>query len=57
LRWLGDRHADTSLLEAASRIEKSVELTLSQGLVIPRDLGGQASCTDVTAAICRNLQA
>lgn len=56
LRWLGDRHADTGLLEAASRIEKSVELTLSQGQMIPRDLGGQASCTDVTAAICRNLK-
>jgi len=30
LRWLGDRHADPSLIDAAARIEKSVELTLSQ---------------------------
>jgi 3-isopropylmalate dehydrogenase len=56
LRWLGDRHADASLSEAADRIERAVELTLSQGQAIPRDLGGQASCSDVTQAICRNLR-
>jgi 3-isopropylmalate dehydrogenase len=56
LRWLGDRHADASLSEAADRIERAVELTLSQGQAIPRDLGGQASCSDVTQAICRNLK-
>jgi 3-isopropylmalate dehydrogenase len=56
LRWLGDRHQDANLTEAAGRIERAVELTLSQGKVIPRDLGGLASCTDVTQAICRNLK-
>jgi 3-isopropylmalate dehydrogenase len=56
LRWLGDRHLDKNLTEAAGRIERAVELTLSQGKAIPRDLGGLASCTDVTQAICRNLQ-
>jgi 3-isopropylmalate dehydrogenase len=56
LRWLGDRHQDASLSEAAGRIERAVELTLSQGRAIPRDLGGQASCSDVTQAICRNLK-
>ena len=56
LRWLGDRHVDSDLIAAAARIEKSVELTLSQCQVIPRDLGGHASCTDVTSAICRNLK-
>lgn len=55
LRWLGDRHQDANLTEAAGRIERAVELTLSQGKVIPRDLGGLASCTDITQAICRNL--
>ena len=55
LRWLADRHTDPSLLEAAMRIEKSVETTLSQGRAIPRDLGGVASCTAVTEDICRNL--
>lgn len=56
LRWLGDRHLDESLIDAAGRIERAVELTLSQGKAIPRDLGGQASCSDVTQAICRNLK-
>ncbi len=55
LRWLADRHGDSSLLDAALRIEKSVETTLSQGRAIPRDLGGRASCTDVTEEVCRNL--
>ena len=55
LRWLADRNGDADLLASALRIEKSVELTLAQGLVIPRDLGGMSSCTEVTEAICRNL--
>jgi len=55
LRWLADRHADQGLLDAAQRIEMSVEKTLSEGRAIPRDLGGLASCTEVTAEICRNL--
>ncbi len=55
LRWLADRHADQALLDAAQRIETSVEKTLAQGRAIPRDLGGMASCTEVTAEICRNL--
>ena len=56
LRWLSDRHADASLLESALRIERAVEATLSERLAIPRDLGGQASCTEVTSAICRHLK-
>ena len=55
LRWLADRHADQALLDAAQRIETSVEKILAQGRAIPRDLGGMASCTEVTAEICRNL--
>lgn len=56
LRWLSDRHADASLLESALRIERAVEATLSERVAIPRDLGGLASCTEVTSAICRHLK-
>lgn len=56
LRWLGDRHADSRLTEAALRVDRAVELTLAQGKAIPRDLGGLASCSDVTQEICRNLK-
>jgi 3-isopropylmalate dehydrogenase len=56
LRWLGDRHNDASLITAAERIERAVEATLAAGKAIPRDLGGLASCSDVTAEICRQLK-
>ena len=56
LRWLGDRHNDTSLVTAAERIEHAVEATLASGKAIPRDLGGLASCSEVTTEICRQLK-
>ncbi|QHJ00958.1 isocitrate/isopropylmalate dehydrogenase family protein [Xylophilus rhododendri] len=55
LRWLGDRHGDARLSSAADRVEQAVETVLREGLAIPRDLGGTASCTDITAAVCRQL--
>lgn len=55
LRWLGTRHQDLSMGEAADRIEKAVELVLGEGRVIPGDLGGLATCTAVTEAICAKL--
>lgn len=56
LRWLGDRHADDALVNAAGRVENAVETVLREGLAVPRDLGGTASCTDITAAVCRQLR-
>ncbi len=55
LRWLGDKHADAALAESAQRIELAVEQVLAQGDHVPRDLGGTASCTDMTQAVCRAL--
>lgn len=55
LRWLGDKHADTTMVDAAERVEQAVERTLAKGEFVPRDLGGQASCTDMTDAVCRAL--
>lgn len=55
LRWLGERHADSALLAAADRVENAVEAVLAAGQHVPRDLGGTATCTDMTAAICRAL--
>ncbi len=55
LRWLGQRHEDASLLEAAQRIEAAVEDALKDPAAVPADLGGRASCTDVTDSICRRL--
>lgn len=55
LRWLGSRHQDHVMTESADRIEKAVEMVLGEGRVIPADLGGAASCTEVTDAICAQL--
>jgi len=56
LRWLGDRHQHSGLIEAAQRIETAVESTLAENKVIPRDLGGLAGCQAVTEAVCRNMR-
>ncbi|MGE8688862.1 MAG: isocitrate/isopropylmalate dehydrogenase family protein [Achromobacter sp.] len=55
LRWLGDKHADAAMTDAAQRIEFAVERVLAKGEHVPRDLGGAASCTDMTQAVCRAL--
>lgn len=56
LRWLGERHQDAELTEAAARIDRAAETVLGQGIAVPRDLGGQARCSEVTEAICRALE-
>lgn len=56
LRWLADRHDDAALREAASRVEQAVESVLARGEAVPRDLGGTATCTAMTDAICRQLR-
>jgi 3-isopropylmalate dehydrogenase len=55
LRWLGERHDDAALIAQAGRVERAVEETLAAGAVVPRDLGGSASCTAITGAIRRAL--
>ena len=56
LRWLGERHRDPALTEAAGRVDRAVETVLARGEAVPRDLGGTASCTGMTAAVCRALR-
>jgi 3-isopropylmalate dehydrogenase len=55
LRWLAERHGDARLTEAADRIEKASETVLGQGIAVPRDLGGDARCSEVATALCRAL--
>ena len=55
LRWLAERHGDAGLAASADRIDRAVESVLAKGEAVPRDLGGQASCTEVTDAVCRAL--
>lgn len=49
LRFLG-------LMEKAALIEGAVFKTLAEGKTITGDLGGQATCSAFTDAICKNIQ-
>lgn len=57
LRWLGERHGDAALTAAANRIDQAVGTVLAGRRTVPRDLGGQARCSEVTEAVCRALAA
>ena len=55
LRWLGEQHGDAALKDGARRVEQAVEAVLAEGNTVPRDLGGSATCTEMTDAIRRRL--
>jgi isocitrate/isopropylmalate dehydrogenase len=55
LEWLGQRHADEPLVAAAGRIREAVETVLREKRAPTRDLGGSASTSDCTEAICQAL--
>ncbi len=56
LRWLGERRPDPSLGQTADRIERAVETVLAAGTTLPRDLGGRATTTEMTQAVCAALR-
>jgi len=56
LRWLGERHGDPELAQAADRIERAVESVLAGGFGLTRDIGGQAGTREATAAVVAAIQ-
>lgn len=54
--WLADKHDDRSAGEAANRIEKAVDLTLKEGKVLPRDLGGSSKTNEVGDEIAKKIR-
>ncbi len=50
LDWLGAKHDEPRLADAARRIEEGIAATVRDG-VSTRDLGGTASCSAFTAAV------
>lgn len=56
LEWLGRRHDDSSLCDAAAAVENAVKTVIADRIAIPRDLGGTASCTEVTQQICKAIR-
>jgi len=55
LDWLGDRHGDPLLVNAAVTLEQTVAELIQEGTVRTPDLGGQASTTDVAKAVAQAL--
>ena len=56
LTWLGERKQDPNLPQTAARIARAVETVLASGKTLTRDLGGQASCAEMTKAVCEALR-
>ncbi|MCS7469635.1 isocitrate/isopropylmalate dehydrogenase family protein [Stieleria sp. ICT_E10.1] len=55
LDWLGDKHNDAVCLRAAVDLEQAVEKVIADGNVITPDMGGNASTSQVAAAVCDAL--
>jgi 3-isopropylmalate dehydrogenase len=56
LDWLGAKHDDPRLTDAAVRVERGVAATVAAG-TSTRDLGGSASTTEFTAAVVDAIKA
>jgi 3-isopropylmalate dehydrogenase len=54
LDWLGTRHGDDRLLDAAARVDGGVRAAVRSG-VSTRDLGGQASTDEFTDAVVGSI--
>ncbi len=55
LDWLGARHADEALEQAARALERAVAELLAEGEALPQDLGGKASCSEIGQAVLQRL--
>jgi 3-isopropylmalate dehydrogenase len=56
LQWLGERHGDQRLMASAHQIETSVDAAMLAPNGLPRDLGGQATTSDVTQLVVKRLK-
>ena len=57
LRWIGQRHDDARLRQAAALIEDAVEAVLARPESRTRDLGGTRSTQEFRASVVEQLQA
>jgi len=56
LEWLGERHEDARLLAASNKIKKVIEELYREQTILTFDLGGSATTSDVTEAVCAALK-
>ena len=55
LDWLGERHDDPRLVEAARRIESAVNAAFASGRLLPIELGGRDGTAAIASAVAGNL--
>jgi 3-isopropylmalate dehydrogenase len=55
LDWLGKRHSDPALSQAAARIREATGTVLKDGRAVTPDIGGSGSTESCTAEICSVL--
>ena len=53
LEWLGHRKEDADALLAAQIVESAIEELISIGSPLTYDLGGSASTSEVSSAVCK----
>src|SRR5436305_9288133 len=56
LAWLGRKHQEPSACAAAARIERAVQQVIAQGRHLTRDLGGDASTTQMGDAVAAAVE-
>jgi 3-isopropylmalate dehydrogenase len=56
LNWLGDKHADNTLLAAGEGIDQAVKRILAQDGAKTSDIGGTSSTSDVGNAVVEALK-
>ncbi|TDF98675.1 isocitrate/isopropylmalate dehydrogenase family protein [Paenibacillus piri] len=55
LDWLGERHGDAELLQAAKSIEQAISNVLNEGVCLTVDIGGSAGTNQVGDAVIESL--
>jgi 3-isopropylmalate dehydrogenase len=56
MRWLAERHHDSSVLAVAERIDGAIQSVLSIGEARTPDLGGRATTSEFTQAVVACLK-
>ncbi|MEO6032838.1 MAG: isocitrate/isopropylmalate dehydrogenase family protein [Burkholderiaceae bacterium] len=55
LDWLGERHDNEALVQAARRVERAVDEVFASSRVLPFEFGGSDGTTAIAAAVASNL--